>query len=155
LAASGGALTVRWPVGTKQISVFLENRRGRLAEVIKLLAEEKINIRGFSLADMADLGVLRLIVNDPERCLKLLAARAFAVQETEVVAVEVEDQPGALHKVIEVLNAADVNIEQMYAIAGKKAGRGVVVLKMDAAEAGIAALNRNGITVLSEDAAAL
>jgi len=142
-------------VRTKQISVFLENRRGRLAEVTKLLAEEKINIRGFSLADMADLGVLRLIVNDPDRCLKVLAANDFAVQQTDVVAVEVEDQPGGLHRVLEVLNAGNINIEYMYVFSGKKAGRAVVVLKIDAAEEAIAALNRNGIPVLMEDAAVL
>jgi hypothetical protein len=142
-------------VGTTQISVFLENRRGRLAEVTRLLAEEKINIRGLSLADMADLGVLRLIVNDPERCLKVLAANDFAVQPTEVIAVEVEDQPGGLHKVLEVLNAGDINIEYMYVFSGKKAGRAIVALKIDAAKEAVAALNRNGIAVLSGDAAVL
>ena len=139
----------------KQISVFLENRKGRLAEVTKLLAEEKINIRGFSLADMADLGVLRLIVSDPHRCLEVLAANDFAVQETDVVAVEVEDQPGGLHRVLEALNAGDINIEYMYVFSGKSAGRAIVVLKIDAAEEAVAALNRNGIRVLSEDAGAL
>ena len=137
---------------TKQISVFLENRKGRLAEVTKLLAEEKINIHGFSLADMADLGVLRLIVNDPARCLRVLGANDFAVQETDVVAVEVEDQPGGLHRVLEALSAGDINIEYMYVLSGRRAERAIVVLKIDAAEEAVSALNRNGIPVLSAEA---
>ena len=136
-----------------QISVFLENRKGRLAEMTKLLAENKINIRAVSLADMTDLGVLRLIVNDPERCLGVLKANDFAAQATEVVAVEVPDRPGALHNLLEVLNANGLNVEYMYASVGKKVDTGVVIFKVDPVNEAVVVLQRNGISVLSGDVA--
>ena len=136
----------------QQISVFLENRKGRLAEMTKLLAENKINIRAVSLADMADLGVLRLIVNDPKRCLNVLKANDFAAQATDVFAVELPDRPGALHNVLEVLNANGLNVEYMYASVGK-VDTGVVIFKVDPVDEAVAVLRRNGISVLSGDAA--
>ena len=137
----------------RQISVFLENRKGRLAEMTKLLAENRINIRAISLADMTDLGVLRLIVNDPERCLGVLKANDFAAQATEVVAVEVPDWPGALHNLLEVLNANGLNVEYMYASVGKKVDTAVVIFKVDPVDEAVAVLRRNGISVLSGDVA--
>jgi hypothetical protein len=131
----------------QQISVFLENRKGRLAEMTQLLAESQINIRAVSLADMTDLGVLRLIVNDPKRCLGVLKANDFAAQATEVVAVEVPDRPGALHHVLEILNANGLNVEYMYASVGK-VDTGVVIFKVDPVDEAVAVLRRNGITVL-------
>lgn len=131
----------------QQISVFLENRKGRLAEMTQLLAESQINIRAVSLADMTDLGVLRLIVNDPKRCLGVLKGNDFAAQATEVVAVEVPDRPGALHHVLEILNANGLNVEYMYASVGK-VDTGVVIFKVDPVDEAVAVLLRNGITVL-------
>ena len=96
---------------TKQVSIFVENERGRLAGVTKLLSQEGINIRALSLADMVDFGVLRLIVDDRAKCLRVLRAHDFTVQETEVIAVEVDDKPGGLHRVVEVLDREDINIE--------------------------------------------
>jgi hypothetical protein len=138
---------------TRQISVFLENRKGRLAEMTQLLAENKINIRALSLADMTDLGVLRLIVNDPDRCLNVLRASDFAAQATDVVVVEVPDRPGALHNVLEVLNANGLNVEYMYASVGKKVDTGVVIFKVDPVDEAVVILQRNGISVLSGDVA--
>ena len=136
-----------------QISVFLENRKGRLAEMTKLLAENKINIRAVSLADMTDLGVLRLIVNDPDRCLNVLKENDFAAQGTDVMAVEVPDRPGALHNLLEVLNANGLNVEYMYASVGKKVDTAVVIFKVDPVDEAVAVLRRNGISVLSGDVA--
>jgi len=136
-----------------QISVFLENRKGRLAEMTKLLAENKINIRAVSLADMTDLGVLRLIVNDPDRCLNVLKANDFAAQATEVVAIELPDKLGAIHGILEILNANGLNVEYMYASRGKKGDTGVVIFKVDPVDEAVAVLRRNGISVLSGDVA--
>jgi hypothetical protein len=136
----------------QQISVFLENRKGRLAEVTQRLAESQINIRALSLADMADLGVLRLIVNDPKRCLSVLKANDFAAQATEVMAVEVPDKPGELHRVLEILNANGLNVEYMYASVGK-VDTGIVILKVDPVDEAAAVLRRNGISVLSGEGA--
>jgi len=136
---------------TKQVSIFLENKKGRLAEVTKLLAEEGINIRALSLGDMADFGVLRLIVNKRERCLRVLKAHDLAAQETEVIAVEVDDRPGGLHRVVEVLDRAGINIEYMYAFLEKNGANAIVVFKIDDAARAVEALKENGITILPED----
>ena len=133
----------------QQISVFLENRKGRLAEMTKLLAENQINIRAVSLADMTDLGVLRLIVNDPRRCLSVLKANDFAAQATEVVAVDLPDKLGALHSVLEAFNAGGLNVEYMYASMGKTEDTGVVIFKVDPVDEAVAVLRRNGFSVQS------
>ena len=136
----------------RQISVFLENRKGRLAEMTKLLAENRINIRAISLADMTDLGVARLIVNDPTSGLSVLKANDFAAQATEVVAIELPDRLGAIHGILEILNANGLNVEYMYASMGKKGDTGVVIFKVDPVDEAVAVLRRNGVSVLSGDA---
>jgi hypothetical protein len=135
----------------KQVSVFLENAKGRLAEVTKLLADEKINIRALSLADMAEFGVLRLIVNDRARCLRVLREHDFAAQETDVIAVEMEDKPGGLHRIIEVLDRQDINIEYMYAFFEKSGSNAIVVFKIDDGERAVDALEKSGICILPDD----
>jgi hypothetical protein len=137
----------------QQISVFLENRKGRLAELTKLLAESRINIRAVSLADMTDLGVLRLIVNDPVRCLSVLKANDFAAQATDVVAVELPDRLGALHSVLEIFNANGLNVEYMYASMGKTEDTGIIIFKVDPVDEAVAVLRRNGISVATGEAA--
>ena len=135
-----------------QVSVFLENKKGRLAEVTRLLKDEGINIRAMSLADMPDLGVLRLIVDDRARCVRVLKAQDFAVREADVIAVEIEDRPGGLHQIIEVFDRESLNIEYMYTFFRKDSGSAIVVLKIDDAARAVETLQRNGISVLPEDA---
>jgi len=136
---------------TKQISIFVENEKGRLAGVTKLLSQEGINIRALSLADMVDFGVLRLIVDDRAKCLRVLRAHDFTVQETEVIAVEVDDKPGGLHRVVEVLDREDINIEYMYAFVEKNGENAIVVFKIDDAAKAVEALQKSGIAILPED----
>jgi hypothetical protein len=137
---------------TKQVSIFLENRKGRLAEVTKLLKDEGINIRALSLADMPDLGVLRLIVHDRLRCLRLLKDRGFAARETDVIAVEMEDRPGGLYRIIEVLDREGINIEYMYTYSKKHIDSAIAIFKLDDAARAVETLKRNGVPILSEDA---
>ena len=137
---------------TKQVSIFLENKKGRLADVTGLLKDEGINIRALSLADMPDLGVLRLIVDDRARCLCLLKAQGFAAQETDVIAVEIEDKPGGLHRIVEVLDREGINIEYMYTFFRRGSGSAIVVLKIDDAARAVETLKSNGISLLPEDA---
>ncbi|MCX7048364.1 MAG: ACT domain-containing protein, partial [Candidatus Sumerlaeota bacterium] len=99
----------------RQLSVFLENKKGRLAEAAAVLAKGKINIRALSLADSADFGVLRLIVNDPDKGAECLRKAGMIVQETDVIAVEAPDRPGGLHGILKIFDAAGINIEYMYA----------------------------------------
>ena len=136
---------------TKQVSIFLENKRGRLAEVTKLLADAGINIRALTLADTADFGVLRLIVNDRERCMRVLKEHDFAAQETEVVAAEIEDKPGSLNRIVDVLDRGGVNIEYIYTFLGKKGDNAIAVFKCGDAAHAAAALEKEGIPILLED----
>jgi hypothetical protein len=139
-------------MSVKQISIFLENKKGRLAEVTHLLAAEKINIRALSLADTADFGVLRIIVNEPERCLATLKASAIVAQVTEVIAVEIEDRPGGLARVLAVLDAAGLNVEYMYAYVEKKKDNAIVICKIDDRERALEVLTGEGVATLNAQA---
>jgi hypothetical protein len=138
-------------MSVKQISVFLENRKGRLAEVTQTLAREKVNIRALSLADTSDFGVLRIIVNNPERCLAALKAKSFVAQVTEVIAVEVEDTPGGLARILEVLDRDNVNVEYMYAYVEKSRDNAIVICRIDDRERALAVLDKNGIRTLGAE----
>ncbi len=99
----------------EQISVFLENKAGRLAEVTRSLGEAGINIRALSLADTTDFGILRLIVDNYDAAREMLKSKGFTVGKTEVVAIEVPDHPGGLAQVLNTLAQANINVEYMYA----------------------------------------
>jgi hypothetical protein len=135
----------------RQISVFLENKKGRLSEVVSLVAREKINIRALALADTADFGVLRLIVNDTEKCFAALKQAGFVAQKTEVVAVEVADRPGGLQRVLSVFDREGLNIEYMYAFVERKADNAIVIFRLDQPEKAAKALAAEGMSVLAEE----
>jgi len=137
-------------MGVKQISIFLENKRGRLAEVTRVLAERGINIKALSLADTSDFGMLRLIVDRPDDCRNILKANDFVVQETDVLAVEVEDRPGGLSRVLALLDSNAINIEYMYATIEKKADRAAVIFKTAESARTEEVLISNGINVARE-----
>ena len=139
-------------MSVKQISVFLENKKGRLAEVTKTLSHEKINIRALSLADTADFGVLRIIVDNPDRSVSVLKARGFVAQVTEVIAVEVEDRPGGLSHILEVLDQDNVNVEYMYAYVEKSRDNAIVICRIDDRDRALQILEKNGIATLSAEA---
>lgn len=115
----------------EQISVFLENRAGRLAEVSSILAEAGVNIRALSLADTSDFGVLRLIVDNNEKAMETLKIAGFTVGKTNVVAVEVEDRPGGLHKILDVLFKSGINVEYMYAFVQQSGNNAVMIFRFD------------------------
>jgi hypothetical protein len=138
-------------MSVKQISVFLENKKGRLAEVTRTLSHDKINIRALSLADTSDFGVLRIIVDNTERCLSVLKTHGFVAQVTEVIAVEVEDKPGGLAHILEVLDQDNVNVEYMYAYVEKKRENAIVICKIDDRDRALQILEKNGIATVSAD----
>lgn len=115
----------------KQISVFLENKAGRLAHVTKVLGDAGINIRALSIADTSDFGILRIIVNDPEKAYKILKEAGFTVSETEVIAVQVPDSPGGLATVLEQMSDANLNIEYLYAFLGTSGDNALVIFKVE------------------------
>jgi hypothetical protein len=130
----------------QQISIFLENTGGRIAEATSILADAGINIRALSLADTTDFGVLRLIVNDNERAEAALKKHGFTVGKTNVVAVEVKDKPGGLNSILQILANSNINVEYMYALqhSGNDA---VMIFRFDNTDEAIKALAENGITV--------
>jgi hypothetical protein len=135
----------------KQISVFLENRKGRLAEALETLAKAKINIRTLSIADTSEFGILRLIVPDPDRAKKVLEKANFTVKENSVIAVEVDDRPGGLSASLRVLSDANINVEYLYAFVEKSGEKAVVILRTEDVDAGIKALKTAGIGLLKAD----
>lgn len=132
----------------QQISIFIENKSGRLAEVSRVLGEKGVNIRALSLADTSDFGILRLIVDNTDLARDTLKANGFTVSKTEVVAVEVPDRPGGLASILNVLDAASVNVEYMYAFVERSAGNAVIIFRFDDVDHAIKVLQENRITVL-------
>jgi hypothetical protein len=132
----------------EQISVFLENKAGRLCEVTRILAESGINIRALSLADTSDFGILRLIVNDNDKAREVLKERGFTVGKTEVVAVEVDDRPGGLHRILDILFRSNVNVEYMYAFVQQSGDNAVIIFRFDNPEEAVNILQKNGVTVI-------
>ena len=131
-----------------QISIFIENQSGRLWEVCNLLGENGINIRALSLADTSDFGILRLIVNDPEKAYKILKENDFTVGKTEVIAVEVPDNPGGLAKVLKILRDNNINVEYMYAFVERSGNFAIMIFRFDETDKAIKVLNQNGINTI-------
>jgi len=132
----------------EQISVFLENKSGRLAEVAGVLAAAGVNIRALSLADTTDFGILRLIVDQDDRAKQVLMANGFTVGKTEVIAVEVPDRPGGLAHILQTLDAASLNVEYMYAFVQRSGDNAILIFRFDELDTAIQVLTRAGIRVL-------
>jgi hypothetical protein len=133
----------------EQISIFLENKSGRLAEVTSILATAGINIRSLSLADTADFGVLRLIVDQAERAREVLKANGFTVSKTDVIAVAVPDRPGGLAGILRVLDGAGINVEYMYAFVQRSGDNAIIIFRFEALEQAIQVLAGAGVRVLT------
>ena len=134
-----------------QISVFLENRKGRLYDVCSLLGSKNINIRALTIAETENFGVLRIVTNDPEKAVKTLKENGFAANITDVVIVEVEDKPGGLAKVLKVLNENNINIEYMHAFMKKRAENSYMVFRFDDPNSAIKILKENKINIIDEN----
>ena len=133
----------------EQIAVFLENKSGRLAEITAVLAENNINIRALSVADTADFGILRLIVDNVDAAKKVLKENGCTVGKTNVIAVEVPDRVGGLASVLKTIEAAGLNVEYMYAFVNKSGENAVLIFRFDDIDAAIAALQKDSFTILS------
>lgn len=111
---------------TKQLSIFLENRTGRINEVARILAENGINMQAFSMAETAEFGILRLIVPDIEKAVEVLRAANFAVMVTDVLCLNCPNTPGALSAVLEKLASNNIFIEYMYAFSDGDAANVII-----------------------------
>ena len=132
----------------EQISIFIENKSGRLAEITRILGEAGINIRALSLADTSDFGILRLIVNDCAQATMVLKEAGFTVNRTEVVAVEVPDRPGGLSAILQALDQEAINVEYMYAFVERCGGNAVIIFRFDETDKAIAALKARDFNML-------
>ncbi|MEN6395081.1 MAG: ACT domain-containing protein [Methanoregula sp.] len=130
----------------KQISVFSENRPGRLAAVALALGEENVNILAFSIAEASGFGVIRALVDHPEKAYKKLSSLGYNVAFTDVIAVQMKDKPGGLYEIAKVLGDAGINIEYSYAYSGKNAA--VLILRVDQVDDAIEKILSSGATLL-------
>jgi len=132
----------------EQISIFLENKPGGLAQVTRVLKERDINIRALSLADTTDFGILRLIVDKVQEARDVLKNEGFTVGRTEVVAVEVPDRPGGLHIIVDALSSERINVEYMYAFVERSGENAVIIFRFDDTDRAIEVLQEKGLRVL-------
>lgn len=135
----------------KQISIFLENRIGRLQEVAEVLSKNEVNIRALSLADTSDFGILRLIVNKPDEATEILRAAGFTVRENDVIAAEVEDRPGGLAQLLDLFSGAGISVEYMYAFVERKIDNAVMIFRVESIPKAIKTLEDAGIALLSNE----
>lgn len=132
----------------KQVSVFLENKEGRLVKVLNILEEKQINIRALSIAETSDYGIVRLIVNKPQEAVEILSSQGFRVGETDVLAIEVPDTPGGLGRILEPLSQRGINIEYMYAFLAKRSDKAIVIFRVEDISKATVVLKELGINTL-------
>lgn len=134
----------------KQISVFLENRKGRLFDICSMLGEAKINIRALTIAETETFGVLRMVVDRPEAAMELFRRHSITANQTDVVAVEVPDKPGGLAHILKILTENAINVEYMYGFVEKFSENALLVFRFDDAEKAHQTLKANGVNVVGK-----
>ncbi len=133
----------------KQLSIFVENKAGRLAEITEALAAAKVDIRAISVADTSDFGILRVIVNKPNEAVKALRDNGFTVSLTDVIAVGIDDEPGTFAHAVRTLADKEIAIEYMYAFISRDKGKAYIIIRADDGLAAIQALEGSGAQILS------
>lgn len=135
-------------MAVEQISVFIENRKGRLAEMTRILGENAVNMRALFVADTADYGIARIIVDQTDKAIEALKANGYTVNKTNVLAVEIPDEPGGLARVLDPLNEADLNIEYLYCFAEQGRDKAIGVLRIEEVGKAEEVLKSSGMRVL-------
>lgn len=133
-----------------QISVFLENTKGRLYETCSLLGQKGINIRALTIAESPEFGILRIVVDKPEEAVKVLKEHQMVATLTDIVAVEVDDRPGGLAAILKLFNDNDLNIEYMYGFVERRADRAIMVFRFDDPDRAVAALVKNNVKMVGK-----
>ncbi len=136
-----------------QLSIFIENTKGRLAEVCGLLGDNNINIKALTIAESPEFGILRVVLDKAEEAKKILKEHSFIATSAQVVAVEVSDTPGGLAKALKVLAENDINLEYMYGFVEKTSEKALMVFKFDNIEKAIEILQKNNISIVEEKVA--
>lgn len=138
-------------MGIKQLSVFVENSKGKLADCLKILGDAEVDIRAMSIADTRDFGILRIIVSDSDKAISALKKAEFIVSENEVIGIAVGDEPGALAEVALALSEKDVNIEYVYAFITASKESAYVVIRVEDNDKCIEILKENKVKILDEN----
>jgi hypothetical protein len=133
-----------------QLSVFLENKPGRLQNALRILFDNNVNIVALTISETSDYGILRMIVNDPDRAQQVLKADNITSRMTDVLAIEIDDMPGSLYKVIDAFSKKGMNIEYMYAFPGKNDNKSVMIFRFENIEAAKNALAAEGYTIVKK-----
>lgn len=135
----------------KQISVFLGNKKGRLARVTEVLANNGINIRSLCIAETENYGIVRMLVDFPDKTVEILKNNDFICEQTSVVAIEVPDVPGGLHRILSIFEENDLNIEYMYAFVEKKNDNAIMIFKIEEFDKALEIAKNNNISFVSSD----
>ena len=135
----------------KQLSIFVENKAGRLAEITAVLAEANVDIRAISIADTSDFGILRLIVDHPDEAVEALKKAGMTVSLTSVIAIGIHDRPGEFAKAMRILADEHIAIEYMYAFISRDKGKAFVILRVDDDQRAVSVLQDSGITSLTAE----
>ena len=130
----------------KQISIFLENTAGRIADVTKVLKDNGVNLRAIMIADTADFGILRIITDDSQKALEVLTNARYTTRTTDVLGVLIKDEVGALYNVMSLFQTNGINIEYLYASLEKTDNTAVVIFKVEDVEKGLKVIEENGIS---------
>lgn len=134
-----------------QLSIFLENKEGRLLHTLDIIEKLNINIRALSIADTSEFGILRLIVTDPLKVKEILEEKNFIVKITKVIAVSITDEPGGLNKVLRILDNNKINLEYLYAFVEQKKYDAIVLLKLDDMDEGLKILKEGNANIISSE----
>ena len=138
-------------MNVKQLSVFLENKEGKLKSAVDAISSKGINIRALSIADSSKYGILRLIVSDNEKAIKALEERKFVVKETDVIVVGVKDEPNGLNSTLAVFDEKGINLEYLYAFVSSKTDEAIVVMRLENMEKAIDALKDSNVKILETE----
>jgi hypothetical protein len=131
-----------------QISIFLENKKGRLFDVCNILGANGINIRALNIAETEEFGILRIVVNKPDLAVKVLKDNGFVAHLTDIVAVEVEDRPGGLAEILKILSEKDINVEYMYGFVEKTSDKALLVFRFDEIDKAIDVLKKGNVKIV-------
>ena len=132
----------------KQISVFLENKSGRLAEVTRTLKDQQIDIRALYIADTTEYGILRMIVDQPDQAQAVLSKAGFTVSSTNVIAIAIADRPGTLDDALETLSSGSISVDYLYAFVGRSSNDAIVIIRVENPQLALEKLEETGIRVL-------
>ncbi|MEG1427085.1 MAG: ACT domain-containing protein [Oscillospiraceae bacterium] len=135
----------------KQLSVFIENKLGRLADITAVLAENQVDIRAISVADTSDFGILRIIVDKPDEAMAALKEAGMTVSLSKVIAVGIGDQPGAFAKVVRILADAGIGVEYVYAFVSRDKGKAFVIIRADDGKKAAETLLAKNVSILCAD----